>query len=101
MKAKHITPRPLAISSTDPSTAGGVAATPCERATIAATTSSTTVIPLPMPPMLLIHLPTPIPRTLATVMIASQPKAIVATNHLSSTRPAVLAPPAKATTPAR
>ena len=89
------------MSRTDPSTAGGVAATPCQRATIAATTSRTTVTPLPMPPMLLIHLPTPIPRTWATVMIASQPKAIVATNHLLSTSPAELAPPAKATTPAR
>ena len=39
MKAKHITPRPLAMSSAEPATSGGVAATPCRRATAAATTS--------------------------------------------------------------
>ena len=102
MKAKHITPRPLAMSSAEPATIGGVAATPCHRATAAAMTSSPTVTALPTPPALLIHLPTPMPRTLATVMMR-QPPERDGRRRTTGCPPAraVRSPPANATTPAR
>jgi hypothetical protein len=101
INAKHITPRPLAISKIEPPAAGGDVATPCQRAAAAAATTRTTVTTLPTPPMLLIHLPTPSPRMFAAVMSASHPKAMVATNRLSSTIDARPSPPAYAMTPAR
>ena len=100
-RALHITAKLVAASQETPVIAGTSAWTPAAIAAAAAASTSTTLARLLIPPTLWIHLPTAAPRTLATVMNTSQPKASAATNGFEaasvSARPS---PAAKANTPA-